>query len=60
VPRSSTAKVGPSGKVIGIDMALEMLAIARYNASLLGVTNVESFLGEIEDLPLCAISDCEH
>jgi len=44
--------VGPSGKAIGIDMTPEMLAKARHNASLIGVTNVEFFRGEIESLPL--------
>ena len=42
----------PDGKVIGVDMTPEMIAKARHNASLLGVTNVEFILGEIEDLPL--------
>ena len=42
----------PDGKVIGVDMTPEMIAKARHNASLLGVTNVEFVLGEIEDLPL--------
>jgi arsenite methyltransferase len=45
-------KVHPGGKVIGIDMTPEMLAKARHNASLLGVTNVEFLRGEIESLPL--------
>ena len=45
-------KVGPSGKVIGIDMTPEMLAKACHNASLLDVTNVEFLRGEIESLPL--------
>jgi SAM-dependent methyltransferase len=45
-------RVGPSGKVIGIDMTPEILAKARHNASLVGVTNVDFLLGEIETLPL--------
>jgi len=45
-------KVGPNGKVIGIDMTPEMVAKVRHNASLLGVTNVEFIQGEIESLPL--------
>ena len=45
-------RVGPNGKVIGVDMTPEMIAKARHNASLLGVTNVEFLLGEIESLPL--------
>ena len=35
-----------------MDMTPEMIAKARHNASLLGVTNVEFVLGEIESLPL--------
>ena len=34
-------EVGPNGKVIGLDMTPEMIAKARHNASLLGVTNVD-------------------
>jgi SAM-dependent methyltransferase len=45
-------RVGPNGKVIGIDMTPEMLAKARHNASLLGVATVDFLLGEIEALPL--------
>jgi ubiquinone/menaquinone biosynthesis C-methylase UbiE len=44
--------VGPNGKVISIDMTPEMLAKARFNASLLDVTNVEFLRVEIEPLPL--------
>jgi len=45
-------RVGPNGKVIGLDMTPEMIAKARHNASLLGVTNIEFIQGEIESLPL--------
>jgi arsenite methyltransferase len=45
-------RVGRNGKVIGLDMTPEMVAKARHNASLLGVTNVEFIRGEIESLPL--------
>jgi tRNA(1-methyladenosine) methyltransferase and related methyltransferases len=40
--------VGPSGKVIGVDMTHEMLNKARENAQKNGFTNVEFRLGEIE------------
>src|SRR5437764_10612026 len=43
--------VGPTGKVIGVDMTHEMLAKARENARKNGFTNVEFRLGEIEALP---------
>lgn len=45
-------KVGPAGKVIGVDMTPDMLDKARANASAAGVDNVEFRLGEIENLPV--------
>jgi arsenite methyltransferase len=45
-------KVGPSGRVIGVDMTHEMLTKARANAEQVGVANVEFRLGEIEHLPI--------
>jgi SAM-dependent methyltransferase len=44
--------VGPSGKVIGVDMTHEMLSKARENAEKNGFRNVEFRLGEIEALPV--------
>ena len=44
--------VGPTGKVIGVDMTHEMLSKARDNAQKNGFTNVEFRLGEIEALPV--------
>ena len=44
--------VGPTGKVIGVDMTHEMLGKARENAQKNGFTNVEFRLGEIEALPV--------
>lgn len=44
--------VGPSGKVIGVDMTHEMLSQARENAQKDGFANVEFRLGEIEALPV--------
>jgi arsenite methyltransferase len=48
--------VGTNGKVIGVDMTLEMIAKARTNAKILGLMNVEFLLGEVEALPLAASS----
>lgn len=45
-------KVGPTGRVIGVDMTPEMLLKARENVARLGLTQVEFREGVIEDLPL--------
>ncbi len=45
-------RVGPTGRVIGVDMTPEMISKARANAAKGGFTNVEFRLGEIEHLPL--------
>jgi len=45
-------EVGPTGRVIGVDMAASMLRRARENAEKGGYTNVEFRLGEIENLPV--------
>jgi arsenite methyltransferase len=45
-------RVGPSGRVIGVDMTDDMLALARKNAAELGATNVEFRKGQIERLPV--------
>jgi SAM-dependent methyltransferase len=44
--------VGPTGRVIGVDMTDAMLEKARENARNGGVSNVEFRKGTIEDLPL--------
>jgi arsenite methyltransferase len=48
----SARRVGPTGKVYGLDMTDEMLALARANQARAGVTNVEFLKGEIENIPL--------
>jgi ubiquinone/menaquinone biosynthesis C-methylase UbiE len=45
-------KVGPEGKVIGVDMTPEMLEKARENAQKDNINNIEFRLGEIENLPV--------
>ncbi len=45
-------QVGPTGKVIGVDMTPDMLAKARANAQKVGLDNLDFRLGEIEALPL--------
>lgn len=57
-------QVGPSGRVIGIDMTAEMLERARAGQQKLGLTNVEFRQSTIDRLPLpdnsvdCVISNC--
>ncbi len=48
----SAKRVGPTGKVYGLDMTDEMLALARKNQQKAGATNVEFLKGEIEAIPL--------
>src|SRR4029078_2390780 len=60
----SAKRVGPTGKVYGLDMTEEMLALAIRNREEAGATNVEFLKGYIEDVPLPAntvdviISNC--
>jgi SAM-dependent methyltransferase len=57
-------RVGSTGRVIGVDMTDDMLALARQNAERLGAANVEFRKGSIEHLPVedssadLAISNC--
>ncbi|MFO0745527.1 MAG: arsenite methyltransferase [Myxococcota bacterium] len=44
--------VGPTGKVIGVDMTPDMVSRARANAARVEARNVEFRLGEIEHLPV--------
>jgi SAM-dependent methyltransferase len=45
-------QVGPTGRVIGVDMTPDMLSKARANAVKLEAKNVDFRLGEIEHLPV--------
>jgi arsenite methyltransferase len=45
-------KVGPQGKVIGLDMTPDMIQLARANAEELSTDNVEFRLGEMEHMPI--------
>jgi SAM-dependent methyltransferase len=64
----AAAKVGPAGRVIGVDMTPEMLVKARKSIPAFtrktGLNNVEFRLGEIEHLPVAdacidvVISNC--
>ena len=48
----SARRVGRDGKAYGLDMTDEMLALARENARIAGITNVEFLKGRIEQVPL--------
>ena len=48
----SAARVGPTGRAIGLDMTEEMLELARANAARAGARNVEFHKGYIEQIPL--------
>jgi len=48
----SAKRVGPSGKVYGLDATDDMLALARENQQKAGVENVEFLKGTIEAIPL--------
>lgn len=45
-------KVGPTGKVLGVDFAPEMIDKVKRNAALVGLANVEFHQGEVDALPL--------
>lgn len=45
-------QVGPSGRVIAVDMTNAMLAKTRAGAATLGLTNVDARVGYAEELPV--------
>jgi arsenite methyltransferase len=45
-------RVGPTGKVIGVDLCLEMVEKAKHDSLLLGLHNVEFVNAGIEKVPL--------
>jgi SAM-dependent methyltransferase len=49
---AASKHVGSEGKVYGLDMTDDMLAVANKNKERMGVTNVEFLKGYIEDIPL--------
>jgi SAM-dependent methyltransferase len=48
----SARRVGPTGKVYGLDMTDEMLELARENQRKADVQNVEFLRGDIQSIPL--------
>ena len=60
----SARRVGPGGRVYGLDASTEMIGLARANAAAAGAANVEFLLCGIEEVPLpdaqadAVISNC--
>jgi L-amino acid N-acyltransferase YncA/2-polyprenyl-3-methyl-5-hydroxy-6-metoxy-1,4-benzoquinol methylase len=60
----SARRVGPAGRVYGLDASPEMVSLARANAAAAGAVNAEFLHGSIEDVPLpdghvdAVISNC--
>jgi L-amino acid N-acyltransferase YncA/2-polyprenyl-3-methyl-5-hydroxy-6-metoxy-1,4-benzoquinol methylase len=60
----SARRVGPGGRVYGLDAAPAMIRLAAANAAAVGVQNTEFLCGSIEDIPLpdaqldAVISNC--
>jgi SAM-dependent methyltransferase len=48
----SARRVGPTGHVFGLDATVEMVELARRNATRAGVSNVQFLHGTIEHIPL--------
>ena len=48
----AAGKVGPEGRVVGVDMTEEMLAKSRGTARAMGLSNVEFRAGILEQLPV--------
>ncbi len=48
----SARRVGPSGKVYGLDMTDEMVELARVNKRTAGADNVEFLKADIQNIPL--------
>jgi L-amino acid N-acyltransferase YncA/2-polyprenyl-3-methyl-5-hydroxy-6-metoxy-1,4-benzoquinol methylase len=60
----SARRVGPAGRVYGLDASPDMITLARTNAAAAGAGNTEFLQGGIEDVPLpdahvdAVISNC--
>lgn len=60
----ASTRVGPSGKVIGVDITSEMVDRARENARRGGYTNIDFRQGDLENMPVAdryvdlVISNC--
>lgn len=52
----SAKRVGPAGKVYGLDMTESMITLARQNVEEAGLSNVDFILGSMESIPLPANS----
>jgi len=60
----ASSRVGPSGKIIGVDITSEMVDKARANARKAGFTNIDFRQGDLENMPVAdnyvdvVISNC--
>jgi SAM-dependent methyltransferase len=60
----ASTRVGPSGKVIGVDITSEMVEKARANARKCGYSNIDFRQGDLENMPVAdnyvdvVISNC--
>jgi len=60
----ASIRVGPKGKIIGVDMTTEMVERARANAGKGGFTNIDFRQGDLENMPVAdglvdvVISNC--
>ena len=60
----ASTRVGPSGKVIGVDITSEMVEKARANARKFGYSNIDFRQGDLENMPVAdnyvdvVISNC--
>jgi SAM-dependent methyltransferase len=50
----ASRQTGESGRILGVDMTLDMVRLAKGNARKLRVSNVDFMLGELEHLPLAS------
>ena len=48
----AAGQVGESGRVFGLDMTPDMLALANANRDRMGLSNVQFVAGQLEDIPL--------
>ncbi len=48
---ASARRVGENGRVVAVDIELKMIRLLRLNIQKVGVTNIESLVGDVHHLP---------